>query len=737
MKLRSPFSPLFRKYVISNLCLVLLPVLLLVTMIYLTMQRQYLDDQLLMQQNSVERVVQTMDGHIAEIKEISNIIALDPTLTHYQLSSGEYDAIESIKRLSLYTAQSSLSDSILLYRFGDTKLYTQLGVIDLDAFVNYTYRPNDGSGAEGLYALLNTTGEMIVPEGWALIKPNTYQPPPLSVIIYPWRQPGNVAIGSIVHLVQQSFFMDLAGQMLSALPSLSYIATADGRVIFSAANEWEADFAAVRPLLDGARDAETVSLGGQQASLVARQSGENGWIYASVVAQSNLLWNLFLLQGEALAGVYIALLVGLIGSVLLAYLYYRPIVRISTLFAGTEVIGRTGGDTLLQIQMRVQNMLSEKEEMLLQLRESRAYERQSFFRGILRGEVSGDDQIIEALRDHIEPGPYSVLAVHCPEEAGPGMRQQLVRGLSQESLEVVDSMYRTYLICVFSLGDAPLGERVEAVLAPAGALRGQLSVGVGNPRDTLRYINESYTEAVIALESTLDAPGVVGYAQWAERTAPERASSQSLLFLAQGLRQKDRSITQSAIHRIQGEMLSLQDEQDPVPLRYLCMRIVELLAELFGELNMPQARQQAMQLLYYGQPETFLSGLRSLCNQAHDSIAERERQRSRKLLEDILGYVDGHCFDNSFSLQAVAEHFCVSPSYLSRFFREHAGVNFIEYTGQRRMDRAEELLRTTEDSVRSVMQRVGYLDLSSFTRKFTQRFGMSPAKYRGHCRREV
>ena len=46
------------------------------------------------------------------------------------------------------------------------------------------------------------------------------------------------------------------------------------------------------------------------------------------------------------------------------------------------------------------------------------------------------------------------------------------------------------------------------------------------------------------------------------------------------------------------------------------------------------------------------------------------------------------------------------------------------------MEKAAELLNDTELSIKEIVSRVGYIDVSSFTRKFTQTYKTSPGKYR-------
>ena len=46
------------------------------------------------------------------------------------------------------------------------------------------------------------------------------------------------------------------------------------------------------------------------------------------------------------------------------------------------------------------------------------------------------------------------------------------------------------------------------------------------------------------------------------------------------------------------------------------------------------------------------------------------------------------------------------------------------------MNEVKRLLRETDESVQSIVQAVGYIDISSFIRKFRKMEGLSPRQYR-------
>lgn len=93
-------------------------------------------------------------------------------------------------------------------------------------------------------------------------------------------------------------------------------------------------------------------------------------------------------------------------------------------------------------------------------------------------------------------------------------------------------------------------------------------------------------------------------------------------------------------------------------------------------------------------------------------------------------YVSLH-LDKKVSLEEVAEHLFLNPSYFSRLFKKEIGLGFIEYVTQRKMERAKELLNQTEHSVGKICEMLGYDNHSYFIKTFKAHNGVTPADYRG------
>ena len=72
----------------------------------------------------------------------------------------------------------------------------------------------------------------------------------------------------------------------------------------------------------------------------------------------------------------------------------------------------------------------------------------------------------------------------------------------------------------------------------------------------------------------------------------------------------------------------------------------------------------------------------------------------------------------------------LSTSRLQHLFKIQARVSIDDYSMDLRLQRAEELVRTTFRSFKEIGQEVGISDPSNFSRYFKKRFGLSPRAYR-------
>jgi YesN/AraC family two-component response regulator len=85
-------------------------------------------------------------------------------------------------------------------------------------------------------------------------------------------------------------------------------------------------------------------------------------------------------------------------------------------------------------------------------------------------------------------------------------------------------------------------------------------------------------------------------------------------------------------------------------------------------------------------------------------------------------------------LEDAAAIVCMSPKYLSRIFGERAGIGFNEFRLGAKIEKAKELLGTTELTISEISYRIGYRNVESFVRIFKKHEGSTPTEYRDAAR---
>ena len=111
-------------------------------------------------------------------------------------------------------------------------------------------------------------------------------------------------------------------------------------------------------------------------------------------------------------------------------------------------------------------------------------------------------------------------------------------------------------------------------------------------------------------------------------------------------------------------------------------------------------------------------------------LYDQSQSQELRLFNDIVRYINDNFQNEQMSLEYVSKKFNVSIYYISKFFKNIAGYYFNQYITRLRMERAKELLASTKKTLREITVEIGYIDESSFLRKFKSNFGETPGQYR-------
>lgn len=111
------------------------------------------------------------------------------------------------------------------------------------------------------------------------------------------------------------------------------------------------------------------------------------------------------------------------------------------------------------------------------------------------------------------------------------------------------------------------------------------------------------------------------------------------------------------------------------------------------------------------------------------SIGTKASEKSLGAVEAAKAYIRSN-YSRDISLDEVSQAVNISPYYFSKIFKEDVGEGFVEYLTGLRMDKARELLNTTEHSMKEICSMVGYADPNYFSRIFKKNVGVTPTEYK-------
>lgn len=102
---------------------------------------------------------------------------------------------------------------------------------------------------------------------------------------------------------------------------------------------------------------------------------------------------------------------------------------------------------------------------------------------------------------------------------------------------------------------------------------------------------------------------------------------------------------------------------------------------------------------------------------------------ARSKIQMAVRYIQEHYSENITVLD-LAERYEMSPNYFSSIFKQEIGVSAVNYFTDMRMQKAQELLSRSDNSVVDIAKKVGYEDSQYFFRVFKKNVGMTPLQYR-------
>jgi AraC-like DNA-binding protein len=103
--------------------------------------------------------------------------------------------------------------------------------------------------------------------------------------------------------------------------------------------------------------------------------------------------------------------------------------------------------------------------------------------------------------------------------------------------------------------------------------------------------------------------------------------------------------------------------------------------------------------------------------------------KNASIIQKSIAFINSN-YKNSLTLDNVASHVHLNPSYFSSLFKKEMGLSFSSYLNHVRIEHGKKLLETTDYSILRIALEVGFEEQSYFTKVFKSITGQTPKEYK-------
>lgn len=103
---------------------------------------------------------------------------------------------------------------------------------------------------------------------------------------------------------------------------------------------------------------------------------------------------------------------------------------------------------------------------------------------------------------------------------------------------------------------------------------------------------------------------------------------------------------------------------------------------------------------------------------------------NNNIVREIEKFVNDNYMDMNMNIAMIGDHFCLSPSYMSKLYKQGKGIGLLDYINKTRIEHAKLLLQESRMNLEDIAIKVGFANKITFMRVFKKYMRMTPGKYR-------
>ena len=266
-----------------------------------------------------------------------------------------------------------------------------------------------------------------------------------------------------------------------------------------------------------------------------------------------------------------------------------------------------------------------------------------------------------------------------------------------------------------------------------------ITLGVGGFCKAVAQINESYEEALKALRSRkINTRHQILYFN---KLSELQASKTTLSYPIENERQLISSVLAGDYEKVEESIniIIANNLFEETTYNQLITLFDHFIGTASNILNKDKGikltlKKELLHYHRYNKPDTLVAMRHSVLEiyrQIAEAFSLKRRKKGEDLRERLIQYLQDNYHVPDLSLDSIADAFGLNPKYISRYFKEQTGTNYIDYLNMFRINKAKELLVSEEKlKVLSISKMVGFYNVNTFIAAFKRVEGMTPNTFR-------
>ena len=178
-------------------------------------------------------------------------------------------------------------------------------------------------------------------------------------------------------------------------------------------------------------------------------------------------------------------------------------------------------------------------------------------------------------------------------------------------------------------------------------------------------------------------------------------------------------------------LIEMLQEGKTVSENYVKFVCTELLKSILGRPPQQNVNGYMMGLERIYHTSSLIELFKLMQSFAEDRVwsVDRPQELLRRVIDDVLQLIERE-YSSEITLESIARQVYLSPGYLSRLFKKYMGKSIIKHITSIRLERAGELLLSTNKKITDIGKEVGYPNFAYFSALFKNSYGKTPSQYR-------